>query len=274
MIHATAVVHPTAVLGHGVTVGEFALIGERVVIGDGSTIHAHAIVRAGCELGRQVVVDSFAVVGGAPQSRGVCHGSGRVRVGDRTVLREGVTINLPTLADGLTEVGADCMLMAGSHVGHDSRVGNSVTLANGALLAGHVHVGDGTFIGGGAGVHQFVRIGQGAMIGGNASISYDVPPYAIAAERNEICGLNLVGIRRQGIAKTAVADLKRCYHAVFCGTGNLRERAAKALDDETCGSEAQGRSFLEFFAGGRRGFAQERVRRDRGPVDHDSPASN
>ncbi len=276
MLHPTAVVHPTAVLGRGTTVGEFAVIGAGVVVGDDCTIAAHAILRAGCELGRAVTVDSFVVVGGPPQSRGVCHGSGHVRIGDRTVLREGVTINLPTLANGLTAVGADCMLMATSHVGHDCVVGNSVTLANGVLLAGHVQVGDGTFVGGGAGVHQFVRIGQGAMIGGNASISYDVPPYAIAAERNEICGLNLVGIRRQGIAKSAVADLKRCYHTVFCGTGNLRERAARALDDAECGREAQGRSFLEFFAGGKRGFAQERPRRDGGlrPENENTPSAN
>lgn len=274
MLHPTAVVHPTAVLGRGVTVGEFALIGAGVVVGDDCTIAAHAILRPGCELGRAVAVDSFAVVGGQPQSRGVCHGSGRVRIGDRTVLREGVTINLPTLANGLTSVGADCMLMACSHVGHDCTVGNSVTLANGVLLAGHVQIGDGTFIGGGAGVHQFVRIGQGAMVGGNASISYDVPPYAIAAERNEIFGLNLVGIRRQGISRSAVADLKRCYHAVFCGTGNLRERAEKALLDSAYGSEPQGRSFLEFFAGGKRGFAQNRSRRDLGGTHDNSPSVN
>jgi UDP-N-acetylglucosamine acyltransferase len=267
MIHPSAVVHPTAVLGTGTSVGEFAVIGAGVVVGDDCTIAAHAILRTGCQLGDQVAVDSFVVVGGKPQSRGVCHGSGRIRIGNRTVLREGVTINLPTLENGLTAVGDDCMLMATSHVGHDSVVGNAVTLANGVLLAGHVTVGDGTFVGGGAGVHQFVRIGHGAMIAGNASISYDVPPYAIAAERNEICGLNLVGIRRQGFNKTAVADLKRCYHAVFCGTGNLRDRAAKALDSAAYGCEAQGRSFLEFFAGGRRGFARNRSHRDVGGDD-------
>lgn len=274
MIHPTAVVHTSAVLGHGVEVGEFAVIGEGVVVGDDCSIAAHAILRPGCTLGANVSVDSFVVVGGRPQSRGVCHGGGRIHIGARTVLREGVTINMPTLADGLTAVGEDCMLMANSHVGHDSVVGNSVTLANSVLLAGHVQIGDGTFIGGGAGVHQFVRIGQGAMVGGNASISYDVPPYAIAAERNEICGLNLVGIRRQGIDKAAVADLKRCYHTVFCGTGNLRDRAAKALASESCGSEAQGRSFLEFFAGGRRGFAQNRQRKEPGDAGDSTERSS
>ncbi|MBL9078277.1 MAG: acyl-ACP--UDP-N-acetylglucosamine O-acyltransferase [Planctomycetes bacterium] len=268
MIHPTALVDAGASIGADVSIGPYALVAGDVVVGDGCRIGAHAIVRERSQLGRAVVVDSFAVIGGAPQSRGTCHGTGWVRIGDGTVLREGVTVNQPTLADGATVIGRDCMLMANSHVGHDSVVGDTVTLANCVLLAGHVQIGDRVFLGGGAGVHQFVRIGQGAMIGGNASISYDVPPYAIAAERNSIHGLNLVGIRRQGLPKAAVADLKRCYHAVFCDTGNLRARAAAALASSELGTEPPGRAFLEFFASGKRGFAQVRTRRGTAePID-------
>ena len=259
MIHPTAVVHPSAKLGDQVQIGEYAIVEADVVVGAGSRIAAHAIVRCGSELGARVTVDSFAVVGGMPQMRSDDQPAGRVKIGDGTVLREGVTVHRATRQDGFTTVGADCFLMAQSHVGHDCTVGNSVTLANNVMLAGHVQVGDRTFVGGGAGVHQFVRIGEGAMIGGNASISYDVPPFAIAADRNDICGLNLVGIRRQGIPTAAVADLKRCFHAVFRGRGNPRERAATALQQLDCGSEAPGRTFLEFFAGGRRGFARTRL---------------
>ncbi len=272
MIHPTAVVHPSAslgasvVIGENVIIGEFAVVEAGVTIGKDSRIAAHAIVRTGSELGRAVVVDSFAVVGGMPQMRIPTAVPGRVTIGDGTVLREGVTVHRATRADATTSIGKDCFLMANCHIGHDSAVGNTVTLANNVMLAGHVQIGDQTFVGGGAGVHQFVRIGTGAMIGGNASISYDVPPYAIAADRNDICGLNLVGIRRQGMAPPAVADLKRCFHAVFRGKGNLQKRAASALAEATCGTEPQGRAFLEFFAGGRRGFARTRH-------DHDGDAA-
>ncbi|MGB3965271.1 MAG: acyl-ACP--UDP-N-acetylglucosamine O-acyltransferase, partial [Planctomycetota bacterium] len=185
---------------------------------------------------------------------------GVVRIGARTVVREGVTVNRPTQADGRTVIGDDCVLMANCHVGHDSVVGNGVTLANNVMLAGFVVVGDGAFIGGGAGVHQFVRIGQGAMVGGNASISYDVPPYAIAAERNQIHGLNVVGLRRSKMPHAAVADLKRCYHAVYSGPGDLRVRVQLLLAERACGEDNPGRRFLEFFAGGKRGFARPRGR--------------
>ncbi len=260
-IHPAAIVADDVQVGLGVSVGPFAVVEAGAVLGAGVQVGAHAIVHGECELGDDCVVDSFAVIGGAPQMRGWKPAAGRVRIGARTVLREGVTVNRPTAAGGVTVIGSDCMLMANSHVGHDSQVGDRVTLANNVMLAGHVQIGDGTFVGGGAGVHQFVRIGGGAMIGGNASISYDVPPFAIAAERNDICGLNLVGIRRQGIPAEAVRDLKQCYHAIYSRPGDLRQRAAQVLAEGGCGSGAQGRQFLEFFTAGRRGFARTRSAR-------------
>ena len=216
----------------------------------------HVVVREGASIGAGCKLDSYAVVGGQPQMHGDRVWTGPVRVGERTTLREGVTISRPTRPDGATTVGDGCMLMANSHVGHDCAVADGVTLANNVMLAGHVVVGEGTFLGGGVGVHQFVRIGGRAMVGGNASISYDVPPYAMAAERNELRGLNLVGIRRLKLASAAVSDLKRSYHAVYAGAGDYRVRAADALRGGACGSEAPGRAFLEFFVGGERGFVR------------------
>jgi UDP-N-acetylglucosamine acyltransferase len=268
----TPLIHPTAAVAATVhtadaRIGAFAVIEAGVTLGSGCTIGDHAVLRAGSELEAGVVVDSFAVVGGAPQMRGTVPAAGRVRIGARSVLREGVTVNRPTQPGGCTTIGADCMLMANCHVGHDCEVGNGVTLANNVMLAGHVHVGDGAFVGGGAGVHQFVRIGPGAMIGGNASISYDVPPYAIAAERNQIHGLNLVGLRRSKMAHACVVDLKRCYHAVYCGAGDLRARVAELLLARACAEDNAGRRFLEFFAGGKRGFCRPRERSRSGDSD-------
>lgn len=258
MIHPSACVAPSIALPSDVEVGAFAVVEADVVVGPGCRIGAHAVVRAGSELGAGVVVDSFAVVGGAPQMRGDVPAAGCVRIGARTVLREGVTVNRPTKQDGVTSVGADCMLMANSHVGHDCAVGDGVTLANNVMLAGHVHVGDGTFLGGGVGVHQFVRIGNGAMVGGNAAISYDVPPHAIAAERNQIHGLNVVGLRRSKMPHAAIADLKRCYHAVYSGPGDLRARVAELLAQPRADGAEPGTRFLQFFTGGKRGFCRPR----------------
>jgi UDP-N-acetylglucosamine acyltransferase len=265
MIHPTAVVHESAIVGRAAEIGAFCVVGASARLGDHCRLEPHAIVRGGCEIGDSVVLDSFVVVGGDAQMRtpDPAASSGRVVLGARTVLREGVTVHRPSRPGGITELGADCFLMAHSHIAHDCRVADNVTLANGAMLGGHVVVGDHAFIGGGAGVHQFVRIGEGAMVAGNAAISYDVPPYTIAADRNDICGLNLIGVRRRAFSADVLPDLKRCFRAVFAGC-NLREEAQKALGDGDLGVTAQGRAFLEFFAGGHRGFGHKRKPRFNG----------
>ena len=208
-------VRPSAHLAESVVLGAFVIVEADVTIRANCVLAEHSIVRNGCELDEGVEVDAFVVLGGRPQTRHLSGSCGRVRIGKRTVLREGVTVHRPTRDEGFTTVGDDCLLMAHSHVGHDCSVGNGVTIANNVMLAGHVEVGDGVFIGGGAGIHQFVRIGRNAMIGGNASVSYDVPPFSLVAERNEIRGLNLIGMRRQRLPPASTKDLKECFRAVF-----------------------------------------------------------
>lgn len=239
-------IHPTAIVEDG------------AVIGAACVIHAHAHVTRHCVLGDGVVVHPFAVIGGDPQdlSFDVKLATG-VRVGARTVLREHVTINRATKAGSATEVGADCFLMTASHVGHDCRVGDRVIMANAVLLAGHVHVGERAFIGGGAAIHQFVRIGEGVMLGGLARITRDIPPFTMAAERDELVGLNVVGLRRRGLKGPAVAELKDALRSVCRPVGSPRELAAAALASGTFQS-AEARRFLEFFAGGKRGFLRIR----------------
>jgi len=235
-----------------------ALIEEGVQLKAGCVIHAHAIIRSRCELGEGVIVHPFAVVGGDPQDLhfDASTPSG-VRIGARTVIREHVTISRSTVGGACTEIGADCFLMAASHVAHDCHVGERVVIANAVLLAGHVQVGDRAFLGGGAVVHQFCRIGEGVMIGGGARISLDVPPFCLATERNGLIGLNLVGLRRRGFSRAQVAEIKRALRAVDATVGNPRELAAAGLASGAFVTpEAQ--RFLSFYAGSRRGIVRTR----------------
>ena len=245
-IDPEAHVHPAAIVEDGAR------------LGPGCVVHAHAIVRRHAELGAGVIVHPGAVIGGEPQDLKFDPATeSGVRVGARTVLREHVTINRATRPGTCTEVGAECFLMTGSHVAHDGRLGDGVVLANAVLLAGHVHVGERAFLGGGAVFHQFVRIGALAMIGGGARIAQDVAPYVMATERNEVIGLNVVGVRRRGYPRETVAELKRAFRAVYLAPGNIRELATAALAGGGYAS-AEARAFLEFFTTGKRGFARAR----------------
>ncbi|HWA08242.1 MAG TPA: acyl-ACP--UDP-N-acetylglucosamine O-acyltransferase [Opitutaceae bacterium] len=239
-------IHPTAIVEPGAELGADC------------EIQAHAIVRRHCELGDRVVVHPFAVLGGDPQylkfDRSLATG---VRIGAGTVVREHVTINRSIQPGGFTTLGADCFLMASSHVAHDCVLGHHVILANGALLGGHVDIGDHTFLGGASAVHQFCRVGESVMVAGHASLTRDVPHFVMVAERDDVIGFNVVGLKRRGIGRAAIAELKAAYHAVYFTPGNIRDVAAQQLKVAAF-ETGEARRFLEFFAGGKRSFARAR----------------
>jgi UDP-N-acetylglucosamine acyltransferase len=249
-------IHPTAIIESG------------AVIGPDCVIHARAIVTRHAVLGAGVVVHPCAVIGGDPQYLRfdpAC--ASGVEIGAGSIVREHCTINRSIHAGQSTRIGARCFLMANAHVGHDCRVGDDVVLANNVMLAGHVSIGDHAFVGGGAGLHQFCRLGESVMIGGLARLSQDVPPFVMAAERNEIFGLNLVGLRRRAVPGDAVRELRDAFRIVYLQGGNVRDNARAALSGVACTSAAT-RRFLEFFGGGSRGFARPRraaASRDRDP---------
>jgi UDP-N-acetylglucosamine acyltransferase len=240
-------IHPTAIVEDGAQLGE------------GCTIEAYSIIRRQAILGAGVHVHPYCVIGGDPQDlhfdRTTPSG---VRIGAGSVLREGVTISRATKTNGYTTVGERCFLMASSHVAHDCQVGNDVIMANAVLLAGHILIGDRAFLGGSAVFHQFVRVGENAMISGASRIAQDVPPYVMAAERNEIIGLNRVGLRRRGFAATTISELKHAFRAIYGSSGNMVKLATAALASGIFAT-AEAQRFLAFFAGGsRRGFARAR----------------
>jgi UDP-N-acetylglucosamine acyltransferase len=246
----SATIHPTAIVEEGAS------------LGPGCIVHAHAMIGRHCVLGASVVVHPFAVIGGDPQDLKFDPATrSGVRIGARTVIREHVTIHRATKPDVDTEVGEDCYLMVGSHVAHDCVVGRGVVMANAVLLGGHISIGDRAFMGGGAVIHQFCRIGDMAMIGGGARLSLDVPPFCMATERNELIGLNMVGLRRGGVGRQALSELKRAAAALGTRIGDLREIAAVQLRGGGYFS-AEARTFLNFFEGGKRGFVRERRQAD------------
>jgi UDP-N-acetylglucosamine acyltransferase len=198
---------------------------------------AHVHVTGHTSIGPGTVVYPFASLGMPPQSTGYRGGPTRLVIGAHCDIREGVTINTGTEDDrGVTEVGDHCFMMAGSHVGHDCRVGVRVTFANNAVLGGHVSVGDRVFLGGQAAVHQFVRIGEGAMIGGLSGVRYDVVPFGYAVgQLANLAGLNVVGLRRSGYSRSDMHRLRQAYRELFEGEAPFKERAellARAFADD------------------------------------------
>jgi UDP-N-acetylglucosamine acyltransferase len=232
-IHPTAVVDASAVIADDVEIGPYCVLGPHVTIREGCRLSTHVSITGHTTVGARSLIAPFASLGTPPQSVKYRGGPTRLVIGAQCDIREGVTINTGTEdGGGVTEIGERCFLLVGSHVGHDCRIGNDVTLANNAVLGGHVTVGDFSFLGGLAAIHQFVRIGESVMVSGVSGVAADVIPFAFAiGQRAVLDGLNVVGLRRRGVARTDIHRLRRAYRALFKQDGTFRDRLA-AVDRE------------------------------------------
>ena len=246
-VHARAHVEPGATIGPGCRIGPFAVVGAEVTLGEGVEIRNHAVVTGWTEIGAGTTVFPFAVLGEIPQDLKFRGERTRLVIGARNRIREHVTMNTGTEGGGgVTRVGDDGLFMAGCHVAHDCQIGDRVIVVNNAALAGHCVVEDEAIIGGLAGVHQFVRIGRGAMIGALSMVTADVIPYGLVqGPRGTLDGLNLVGLKRRGVDKAAIAELRELF--VDLSGGSLRETARRKA--EAGGQGPLAAEVLDFILG-------------------------
>jgi UDP-N-acetylglucosamine acyltransferase len=225
---SAARVHPSAVIGgdvelaDGVEIGPFCLLDGHIRIGAGTRLIGHVSVLGNTVIGEGNVLHPNVVIGDEPQDVGYQGGPRRVRIGDRNVMREGVTIHRGSEHGDVTIVGDDNFFMQNSHVAHDCRVGNATIIAGGALLAGWVEVGDRALVSGNCVVHQYVRIGRLAMMRGLSRTSRDVPPFCIMDLTHTLRGINIVGVRRAGVDAESIRALRDAFKVVFGMRQNLK----------------------------------------------------
>jgi UDP-N-acetylglucosamine acyltransferase len=254
MIHPTAIIHTGAVLAPDVEVGPCAVVDAGVVVGAGCRLGPHVYLTGETTIGEGNIFHSGCVIGGPSQDLKYKGEPTRLRIGDHNTFREHVTVNRSSGPEEDTVLGDHNLLMACSHVGHNTVIGNFVRLANGALLGGHVTIEDYAIVSGNAMVHQFTRIGTLAMMQGGAGISKDLPPYTMALGNNSICGLNIIGLRRAGFSSSERLELKRAYRFLFRGSLPLRIAAAAAREQFVAGPAAV---LVEFVAASKRGVCAD-----------------
>ena len=216
-IHPTAVIDPACEIGEGCDIGPFCVLTGKVVLGENVRLVSHVTMQGPVTVGNGSIFYPGSAIGFPPQDLKfkLGHATAGVVIGADNMIREGVTIHASTKPDIPTRTGDRCFLMALSHMGHDACIGNDVTMVNAVLLAGHVKVADKVTLGGNAAVHQFCRIGRLAFVGGLVAMSMDVPPFCISGARNTIHGLNVVGLRRNGVDRKDITNLRRAFRDVF-----------------------------------------------------------
>lgn len=228
-VHPSAVIEPGAQIDDSATVGPFCVVGADVVIGPDVTLKSHVVVTGQTVIGAGTTVFSFAVIGEVPQDLKFKGEQSRLEIGARNRIREHVTMNCGTEGGGgVTRIGDDGLFMAGCHIAHDAQVGDRVIVVNSAAIAGHCVLEDDVIIGGLSGVHQFVRVGRGAIIGAVTMVTNDVIPYGLVqAPRGELDGLNLVGLKRRGVARSDITALRAAFQMLAQGEGTFHNRAER-----------------------------------------------
>ncbi len=215
-VHSLAYVDPLAELADDVVVGPFCFVEGGVVLGKGTRLDSHVTVKKGTQLGEGNYAAQGAILGGDPQDRRYKGEPTFLKIGDRNVFREFVTVHRATGEGLYTEIGNDGFFMAFVHIGHNCNIGNSVTMANNVGVSGHCTIEDFANLGGMTGVHQWVRIGKIAMVGGMSRIVRDVPPFMITEGLGqEVHDINAIGLRRQGLTSEGRMALHKACKLLY-----------------------------------------------------------
>jgi UDP-N-acetylglucosamine acyltransferase len=262
-VHPTAVVEAGAQLAEDVAIGPFCVVSANAVIGRGTVLENHVTITGDVRIGEQNRIFPNAVIGGEPQDVSYRGTPTRVEIGDRNIIREGVTINRATeKEEGVTSIGSGNFLMACSHVAHDCRIGDHCTLANGVLLGGHVRVHSRASLSGAVAVHHWATIGGCSFVAGLSRVLHDIPPFMLCEglPARPRC-INVVALRRGGFSGEAIEAMTEAHRLLYRAKVGL-EQAREILRSQgmLLPEVMQLLEFLAMQKEGRHGRARERRR--------------
>lgn len=254
-IHPSAIVDPAARIAESAEIGPYCIIGAEVEIGARTRLMANIFVDGPTTVGEDNIFYPYSTVGVASQDLKYHGERAETRIGSRNKIREFVTIHRGTEGGGaVTSVGDDNLLMAYTHVAHDSTVGNHVVLGHGATLGGHVTIGDWAVVSAFSGVHQFCRIGRHAIVGGYSVITQDVLPFSntVSERPIKVYGANRIGMERRGFSTESIECLQTALRLLTRGQLNTTQAIEKIRADVPACAEVD--ELIEFIQSAERGF--------------------
>ena len=217
MIHPTSIISQNAKISSDVEIGPYCIIGANVEVESNTKIYSHVNIQGNTKIGKNNEIFPFVSIGTPPQDLKYKGEKNFTIIGNNNKIREYVNINPGTSEGGkITKLGSNNLLMVYCHVAHDCNLGNNIVLANNVQVGGHVTIEDNAIVGGSCAIHQFSRIGHLSMVGGMTGVLSDVIPFGLSlGNRNNLVGLNLIGLRRAKISNENIKILQSFYDIVF-----------------------------------------------------------
>jgi UDP-N-acetylglucosamine acyltransferase len=211
-----AFVHPGAKLADDVVVDAFAYIDDDVVIGSGCHVRPHASVLAGARIGKNNEIFEGAIISATPQDFRWKGARSFVEIGDNNKIREQVIINRSIHENGKTVIGNNSFVMAQTHIGHDTEIGDYCVLGNSAKIAGDVKIGNYSILSSHALVHEKCHVGEWVLIKGGCRVNGNVPPYVVMAH-NPITyfGVNAFVLKKGKKTDEIIDDIAKCYRHLY-----------------------------------------------------------
>ena len=220
MIHKTAIIDNKAKISQSVKVGPYSIIGPNVEIEENTIIHSHVNLTGYTKIGKNNQIFPFSSIGTPPQDLKYKGEKNSLVIGNNNKFREYVNINPGTeQGGGITSIGDNNLLMVYCHVAHDCKLSSNIVLANNVQVGGHVIIEKNAIVGGSCAIHQFSRIGESSMIGGMTGVLSDVIPFGLSmGNRNNLMGLNLIGLRRSKVSNENIKKIQSAYDKIFKST--------------------------------------------------------
>jgi len=217
MIHKTAIVDSKAKISDNVEIGPYSIIGPQVEIEANTVLHSHVNIVGNTKIGKNNEIYQFSSIGTPPQDLKYKGEKNSLIIGNNNKFREYVNINPGTeQGGGLTRIGHNNLFMVYCHVAHDCIISDNIVLANNVQVGGHVNIHNNAIVGGSCAIHQFSRIGESAMIGGMTGVLSDVIPFGLSmGNRNNLTGLNLIGLRRAKVSNENIKKIQLAYKNIF-----------------------------------------------------------
>jgi UDP-N-acetylglucosamine acyltransferase len=258
-------VDPRAKIAKDAQVGRGCVIGPDVEIGRGTRLAGQVCLLGSVRIGEFNTIGPFVAIGGEPQDLSYWGAATRIEIGDYNVIGERVTIHRGSeKEDRITRVGSHNTLHSGSHVAHDCKLADRITIGSWSIIGGHVHIESDAYIGEQVGIHQFATIGCSSQIRGQSKITQDVPCYMrVSGNPSSVRGVNGRVLAGHGLASGARASLRAAHRLIFVDRVTLGQSSEILESHDHLTPEVLALlRFLESQHSGRLGRARERRRKE------------
>ncbi len=211
------------------------------------------MIKSGTRIGEHCDIYSGVILGEQPQDLKYNNEKTTLCIGDNNIIREYCTIHKGTSDRGTTKVGNNCMLMAYSHIAHDTIINDNVILSNSVQVGGHVDIDNNVIVGGSTPIHQFCKLGEYSFIGGGYRIVQDIPPYIKAmGEPLRYAGINSIGLSRNNFNQEIISSIKKAYRIIYRSEYNFSQALQHIRDSLSINEEIN--KIIDFIKNSSRGI--------------------